>query len=1128
MFLKNQILAVILTSFGFLAKSQDNPQLVVTTGHHGQINTVSYSKNGRYVISGGDDKILKIYDLTLQQEFNSIAGFSDDIRVAKFSSDSKYIFVFGTNYIYTWSHPEGKLIHRSNAEDHYKGKTEDYFISPANKIYIARGSDGLIVYDPIKGQIEKHWENIQLHNIIHLSKQNLLVGKEQDENDALKYNLAVYKAETGERIKSIPINGGNTGMRFHVDKNEELLALENEGGKLTIINTKNFEIIANLNISAVGLTCMEFYPDNSKIITAGYDNKIRVTEIASQKTVNEINAEILNGKIKSNFHIAMGFYDMEFSPNGKTIAFAYHCIYDNYSAYRIGYYSPKDFTLKHVYDGQNKICLSLVTDKDENKLICGNLSNPQGIRLWNMKKGEIESYYKGSAQAQVCNDKLVMFNYNEARNNFIRLYDFSSMQLEREIKIEGTAETAMSKDGKYIAALVTNVLKTGMPELHLMLWEVSTGKEIIKKKFEIVDRPRSFCFSPTNKLLLINLTKYEIYDAATGKSIKSIELKEQSPFSLWHEFDETGKQIYFGESTDRSFEIRSMNAETGEYTTQLHDTTLAYPFMLKFNPDYSQLFVSLIDYTSDKPFAIYVYDWKTKTLIKKYNDFTAPVYQINFGTKTGNIYFGDNNGVITIVGNDFTKKGIMLAANEKDYMIISPENYYKTSITNTEGIAFRYKNELYRFDQFDLRFNRPDIVLQNLDIVSETQLVMYKDAWLKRIKRLGFDEASVTTASIHSPEISIQGKDELPFSTSAQNIKFTIHVTDSLFDLKRVNVYVNNIPIYGKTGYDLGSAGKHVFEKEIIIDLEEGKNKIAVSVMNVKGVESVRESFVTQCTYAYAKPNLYLLAVGVSKYSDSTMNLTYSDKDVNDISEAFITNNKTNQRYGNIYTKVITNQNATLAGIDEAAAFLKNSTVNDQIILFFSGHGLIDQNMDYYLATTNVDFLNPSAKGLLYTHFQDYFDGLACRKRLLLIDACHSGEFDKTDYVAQPMAMTDPGQTINEKDFKFRGKKVIGIANTNDLMKELFTDLRKETGATVIASSSGTEFSVESTTWKNGAFTYSLKEGLTNMKADGNHNKEITLSETRDYVIQKVKELTAGKQNPTTRQENIESDYRLW
>jgi uncharacterized caspase-like protein len=104
----------------------------------------------------------------------------------------------------------------------------------------------------------------------------------------------------------------------------------------------------------------------------------------------------------------------------------------------------------------------------------------------------------------------------------------------------------------------------------------------------------------------------------------------------------------------------------------------------------------------------------------------------------------------------------------------------------------------------------------------------------------------------------------------------------------------------------------------------------------------------------------------------------------------------------------------------------------------------------------------------------------------------------------------------------------LGLQNTSELMKSLFTDLRKRTGVTVISSAGGVEFAMESSTWQNGLFTYCLIDGLTNKKADLNNDTQITVSEIQKYVQTEVNRLSNGRQNPTSRIENNELDYRIW
>jgi hypothetical protein len=69
---------------------------------------------------------------------------------------------------------------------------------------------------------------------------------------------------------------------------------------------------------------------------------------------------------------------------------------------------------------------------------------------------------------------------------------------------------------------------------------------------------------------------------------------------------------------------------------------------------------------------------------------------------------------------------------------------------------------------------------------------------------------------------------------------------------------------------------------------------------------------------------------------------------------------------------------------------------------------------------------------------------------------------------------------------------------------------------------------MESGEWKNGLFTYCLINGIQTMSADLNNDGIIMLSELQIYVQDQVMILSDGKQQPTSRIENLVLDYRVW
>ena len=99
--------------------------------------------------------------------------------------------------------------------------------------------------------------------------------------------------------------------------------------------------------------------------------------------------------------------------------------------------------------------------------------------------------------------------------------------------------------------------------------------------------------------------------------------------------------------------------------------------------------------------------------------------------------------------------------------------------------------------------------------------------------------------------------------------------------------------------------------------------------------------------------------------------------------------------------------------------------------------------------------------------------------------------------------------------------KKIGMKNSFELMQELFVNVGRSTGATIISAAGGTQFALEDGGLKNGVFTYSILEFMKN-------NPEATISKLKEYVNTRVPELTKGMQMPTSRSETNSIDWQAW
>ena len=481
--------------------------------------------------------------------------------------------------------------------------------------------------------------------------------------------------------------------------------------------------------------------------------------------------------------------------------------------------------------------------------------------------------------------------------------------------------------------------------------------------------------------------------------------------------------------------------------------------------------------------------------------------------------FSDRNIQFNLNENTYTKFFLF----ENNEAIISTEKgHYLSQGNQHTNFAFAVEDKAYPFSQFDLKYNRPDIVLATIGTSDKNVINSYKKAYDKRLQKMGLSNYKIVD-EFHLPVISINEKSN-SFQTENDITTLNISSSDSKYSLDRVNVWINNVPIYGVNGISLRSKVTQDFDTTFQLQLNEGDNKIEVSVLNQAGAGSYKETIYISCTKPAPKPNLYFVGIGVKDYADQNMNLKFSDKDIRDVANMY----GKNKSYGEIYIDTFLNASVTKDILPQIRKRLESSTIHDQVIFMYSGHGILDDSLDYFLTTYDIDFFNPKEKGIPYEAVDALMDNIPARKKLVLIDACNSGEVDKDELEVENTDSDYSGVTaeaIGPKGDLF--KKYTTKTNSFEMMQELFTDLRRGTGATVISSSSGKYFSFEDKKYQNGVYTYALKLGLEG-EADRDGDGEITVTELKEFLYSKVEELTHGKQKPTARQENLEYDYRVW
>lgn len=465
----------------------------------------------------------------------------------------------------------------------------------------------------------------------------------------------------------------------------------------------------------------------------------------------------------------------------------------------------------------------------------------------------------------------------------------------------------------------------------------------------------------------------------------------------------------------------------------------------------------------------------------------------------------------------------MYSIGSEDILIKIPDGHYMATRRGAfEGVNFELDGEIFDFTQFDQQFNRPDLVLEHVGLTPATTLSAFKKAYERRVIRLK-ENGAVIANDFNKPTIVF--KHELPVFTDKDNVDLSVLASDPKVLLDRINVFINGAPVYGRGGFSIRDKKSKSYLHTVSLRLTPGDNRIEVEVLNQKQAVSQRIQSFVHCEMPELKPDLHLVTIGVTQYREKDKNLVFAAKDAQSVDNLFT---RANYLYGHVFSYQLWESDFSIEGLKKVRQALQRTKETDQVIIFYAGHGLVDNDLNYYLGSTDLNFSNPSSNGIPYNLLEHLLDSIPARRRLLLLDACFSGEIDKN--VAQSIRQENTVQGA----IQFRSSDSgLTAGNTEEerafnLMREWFADLTISTGATVLASAGGLQHAIEGEKWKNGVFTWCLLDGLISKKADANHDGKIMLSELRDYLESAVPNQTNRKQQPTFRTENLVTDWQIW
>lgn len=486
---------------------------------------------------------------------------------------------------------------------------------------------------------------------------------------------------------------------------------------------------------------------------------------------------------------------------------------------------------------------------------------------------------------------------------------------------------------------------------------------------------------------------------------------------------------------------------------------------------------------------------------------------------TRDYLYSSEGGAITIRSLKDSNALRIILLEDQNYIFQVPPGYYWCSKDAASMINYTKGLQSVSFEQLDLRYNRPDKVLEALGENNDVLLRSYRQAYAKRLKRSGLDTL-VFSSDYHVPEAWIAGQSQISYQQAAGQLALKVLAADSVSLLARFQVWVNEVPVFGMQGIDLRGRNLHRWDSLINVSLSDGENRIEISVVNMNGTESFRNPLMLRNTWQRHKPKLYFAGIGINRFADKQHNLQWSVKDIRDLQVSL----KEKWKDDFVLLDTLTDGQATKQAIKALREKMERADVDDIVVLAYSGHGLLDSAFDYFLSTYDTDFRYPEKKAVRYEDMEALFDNLPCRQKLLLIDACHSGELDKDELgriQAASGRLASQGIVARGTITESLETGKLGFRNSFELMQSVFINGTRRTGTTIISAAAGTQFAQERSSLGNGVFTYSILQSMEQQPV-------MYINELKRRVVRTVERLTEGLQRPVSRSETIRHNWRVW
>ncbi len=458
--------------------------------------------------------------------------------------------------------------------------------------------------------------------------------------------------------------------------------------------------------------------------------------------------------------------------------------------------------------------------------------------------------------------------------------------------------------------------------------------------------------------------------------------------------------------------------------------------------------------------------------------------------------------------------GDLYVEDSNSYAIVLPNGHYAGSPGCERFLQYGDGRRVVGMRALAPWRNRPAEVLEaiggNVD-----DIVALRETTKRWLRKQGFDPENMP------PEPQLDAfpvaEVEMPklFNTSGTAC-FSVALKATAHDIKKMEVRADGVLIPQKFDADINVTANEERTVTVEVPLATGQNWIEVTPVDSKGISGDTTRF--RVIYRGQYPSdLFIVALGVSDYENPDMKLRYAAKDARDIAAAF-------EKYGTgrKHVLVLTDRDVKDKSVmEKVKIFLSAASLEDRIVFYVAGHGILDDKLNYYYVPASFDPEHIAETSISMDELTGCLQDTKARKKLLLLDTCYSGMLGEEG--EEKLALSGVQLPHGVRAIQIRGmkvKKAMGALSVNQrkrYVEDMFSRGNTQRGINIIAGTSGAEYALESGEWRNGVFTASV---ISAMKGEGaaqdvDGDGFFSVEELQQKVASTVQQQTGGQQRPS-------------